>query len=270
MYPMLMAGVSCTQSSRFFRRRVGVPFAASYSYSSLSSFSAKSIFRNPPCCVCNSLSSFLNVNRLPSLSQSSPYGLAMHRSLSTPCRNWLPASARPLFAPFASTRLQGPPFSRPSRCQSPTVLSSVLSVLSRLASSLSRLRLRRYSIPRYPRSPDSTRFSIFVSGPIIIHCIHILYPVSAFAAQPAPSSLHSCILCPYPPSSPRSCRLDLLLYRPRQGLLVDPRLFILRWPSQGCDHVSDAHGGCIVYPMFTILSSFEGFLAASPVPFAAS
>jgi len=204
------------------------------------------------------------------LSQSSPYGLAMHRSLSTPCRNWLPASARPLFAPFASTRLQGPPFSRPSRCQSATVLSSVLSVLSRLASSLSRLRLRRYSIPRYPRSPDSTRFSIFVSGPIIIHCIHILYPVSAFAAQPAPSSLHSCILCPYPPSSPRSCRLDLLLYRPRQGLLVDPRLFILRWPSQGCDHVSDAHGGCIVYPMFTILSSFEGFLAASPVPFAAS
>ena len=57
MYPMLMAGVSCTQSSQFFRRRVGVPFAASYSYSSLSSFSAKSIFRNPPCCVCNSRAS---------------------------------------------------------------------------------------------------------------------------------------------------------------------------------------------------------------------
>ena len=34
-----------------------MPFAASYSYSSLSSFSAKSIFRNPPCCVCNSRAS---------------------------------------------------------------------------------------------------------------------------------------------------------------------------------------------------------------------
>ena len=146
----------------------------------------------------------------------------MHRSLSTPCRNWLPASARPLFAPFASTRLQGPPFSRPSRCQSATVLSSVLSVLSRLASSLSRLRLRRYSIPRYPRSPDSTRFSIFVSGPIIIHCICILCPV--FSIRSATYSFVPAFLHPLSssPSSPWSCRLDFPWYCPRQGLSSRP------------------------------------------------
>ena len=69
---------------------------------------------------------------------------------------------------------------------------------------------------------------------------------------------------------PRSNRLDLLCIVHGKVSSVDPRLFILRWPFQGCDHVSNSHGGFIVYPIFTILSSSGGFLAASPVPFAAS
>ena len=51
---------------------------------------------------------------------------------------------------------------------------------------------------------------------------------------------------------------------------VDPQLVILRWPFQGCDHVSNAHGGFIVYPIFAILSSSGVSLAVSPVLFAAS
>ena len=68
MYPMLMAGVPCTQSSRC-SSFPGVPCTHSFAVPSPPSFPAKSLFRNPPCCVCNSrASSFLDVNRLPSFS----------------------------------------------------------------------------------------------------------------------------------------------------------------------------------------------------------
>ena len=217
MYPMLMAGVSCTQSSRFFRRRVGAPFAASHSYFCLSSFSAKFLVFEIHPVVSATLEprpSSRSIGYRPSLSVLSlrfchaSFLINPWSQLVATGRNWLPPMPpRDPFCHFlppkASMRLQGPPFSRPSRCQSATVLSSVLSLRFRLASSLSRIRLRRYSIPRYPQSSDSTRFFYLRLRPY--H--YPLHTDSIPSVQHSQRNLLlrpcSCILCPRPPSSPR-------------------------------------------------------------------
>jgi len=96
------------------------------------------------------------------------------------------------------------------------------------------LRLRPLFYSRYPPAfQRNSAPSIFVSGPIIIHCICILYPV--FSIRSATYSFVPAFLHPLSssPSSPWSCRLDFPWYCPRQGLssrppVVHPTLAFLR------------------------------------------
>ena len=149
--------------------------AASYSYSSLSSFSAKSLFEIHPVvsATIELPPSFLDVSRLPSFSPVLSLRFCHASFLINPWsqlvatgHNWLSASVRHLLPPFASIRHQGP-LSLPSPPVIPTF--DTLSLPIQLAS------------------------SIVVSGPIIIHCIRILYPVSSIRSATCsfvPAFLH--------------------------------------------------------------------------------
>jgi hypothetical protein len=206
---ILMAGVSYTQCSRFFRRCVGVPFAASYSYSSLSSFSAKSMFRNPPCCVCSSrASSFFDVNWPPSFSLSPlPTVLlciVLYQPLVPTSRNQSQLAACLRTNPLAPFCLHVPPRTSSalvSACYSyfrypslPTQLSSFY------------LRLRPYHYPLYTHSIPRVQHS---------QCNLLLLPCF-------------CILCPRPPSSPQSCRLDLVC-------IVHGRVSVINHSAELCN-----------------------------------
>jgi len=65
---------------------------------------------------------------------------------------------------------------------------------------------------------------------------------------------HSCYPSPFITPSPQLYQLDFPLYHPQQDLFVNFSNCLSILSSLECDHVSNAHNRCPMYPIFMILS----------------
>src|SRR6202048_4035551 len=132
---------------------------------------------------------------------------------------------------------------------------SVFFLQSHPASSLPsifRVHLRLLFLFSSPSAFPIQLTSLQPSSTIIILAFSILlYPVFSICSI---SCFRSCHPSPFVTPSPWLYRLDFPLYRPRQGLFVDFSDCLSALGPLGCDHVSNAHGGCPVYPIFAMFS----------------